>query len=198
MAIDAEKRKALMEQWGVSEEQLSALEQANAEDATKALSEEIEVKEGEGEAVAQEAANQEAQEATAETEAPEYVSRSEFLEAMAPIVDSLNNVSAGLQGLTGEVKALKENRSADIAAAAQKAAETALTPAASLAELIRNSIVGNAAAQVKETDPQAVREGAPKESEAPPKGKAIGIPFVDAMVDGKDWREGFPNANEEE
>jgi len=196
MAIDAEKRKALIGQWGVSEEQLSALESANAEDATKALSEEIELKEGEGEAVAQEAAQEATKEPAAED--PAYVTHAEFVEAITPVVEAVNAVNAALGELSGEIKALKENRSGDIADAAQKAAEAALTPAASLAELIRNSIVGHAEARVKATDPAKVREGAPQETEPPASNKAIGIPFVDAMLNGKDWRDGLPNNQREE
>jgi len=57
-------------------------------------------------------------------------------------------------------------------------------PAASLAELIRQSVIGSRETLVRRNDPLL---SGPKETEPEVKGKT-GIPFVDAMVAGKDWR----------
>lgn len=181
MSIPTEKRQALIEQWGLTEEQLSALEAANAETAQAAKDAGLESKEAavvEGKEVS-DAKEQGPTEAETPEAPVEVLTRQEVADAIVTVTTPLAEAVVGLQAqlaeLTKEISTLKESDAEKIAA---KAADT---PAASLLDLIRNRAIGSEDARVDGRT--TLVQSKPKETEPETK-KATGIPFLDGMLGG--------------
>ena len=99
-------------------------------------------------------------------------------------------IAQAVEPLRAEIAELKE---AQIALSTKQAEDIlAFTPAQSLTDLIAASVIGDSKTKVDGRSAEA-KDG-PKETEAESNIKSLGIPFVDAMRRGKDWRETFPNA----
>lgn len=179
MAIPAEKRRKLIA-WGLSEELLARVEQANAEDADKAVSGGIESKEL---PVAEETPNAEdvTKEEILETPVEEttevsqdFPTRDEIAEAMRAIVASVTELGERVNAISKE---LSEKRAAEEAEDKEKARNT---PRASLLALIADSnrAVGSPRNEVDADSYLALS----KPKEADPGTNRTGIPFIDEML----------------
>jgi hypothetical protein len=168
MAIPGDKRKTLIEKWGLTEAQLEAIEQLNANEAKQADAAQVERKE------------------TTETIANAAVVGEQLGTTVPPITrqEIADAVAGALAPLATSIKELQ-----DTVAVMQKDKETAassgttvpLLPAASLAALIAQRIIGNPAAAVSAADPLA--KSKPKET-APVAAARTGIQFIDEMLAG--------------
>lgn len=204
MAIPANKKQELVENWNINPELLDQLEQANLSDAAKATEDgreskekTEEVKEETQEQAATEVVEQsKEEEVQSETEenveaeqsqaepAPDlsqYPTREEVAEAITtvftPYFERINQLSAQMEAFGKEIGALKEMKNADL--------ETTINqlPSASLAALIaqRSRAVGDADARVKGNE----RLANSKPEEPDDSRIAHGIPFIDNMLNQK-------------
>jgi len=122
MAIPKDKRDSLVDEWGLPDELLGRLEQANAEEADKAAQDGVESKEKEAEVEVEEVAEtkdeatQDEQPAAEAAEAPpaaEPVTRDELVEAMGALGNAFRVLTEQVGALAGEVKTLKEARTVE-------------------------------------------------------------------------------------
>lgn len=184
MAIPDEKRQALVQEWGLSDNLLSLIEQGNEAQAEEAKEQGLESKEAEPvepEPAEEEVKEEAAPEAEEDAPAVDPLTREEVAEALnavaTPIVQALEGLSARLDALTKDLAALKETDEAKIAEKAE------LTPAASLMDLINLRAVGSDAARIDGRT--SLAKSAPAETE-PPTPRVTGIPFLDALATGRD------------
>ena len=163
MAIPGDKRKTLIEKWGLTDAQLEAIEQLNANEAKQADAAQVERKE------------------TTETIANAAVVGEQLGTTVPPITrqEIADAVAGALAPLATAINELQ-----DTVAVMQKDKETTTVPplpAASLAALIAQRIIGNPAAAVSAADPLA--KSKPKET-APVAAARTGIQFIDEMLAG--------------
>lgn len=110
MTIPEEKRQTLQEEWNLSADLLGSLEAANAETAKEAEEAGIEHKEKEKD---DDGTTEETPPAQAEAEEAQPLSREELSQVVTVIGQTLTAVSQQIAALSGEVKELKEARSAE-------------------------------------------------------------------------------------
>jgi hypothetical protein len=164
MAIPGDKRKTLIEKWGLTEAQLEAIEQLNANEAKQA-----------------DAAQVERKETTEQNYGSATIANAAVVGKEQPITrqEIADAVAGALAPLATSIKELQ-----DTVAVMQKDKETITVPplpAASLAALIAQRIIGNPAAAVSAADPLA--KSKPKET-APVAAARTGIQFIDEMLAG--------------
>jgi len=181
MAISTDKRNELLD-WGITPEQLSILEQMNAAEAVAAdkagvQSKELtdETEEPATEEAADEAANTE-EVAEGTEEAATEPTNTDIAHVLSETMKSVINLSERLKSIEDNVDALARDDATKVAAKA------AGTPMASMAELMRHSVVGNEDARVDGRTTLA--KSAPKET--PAYRAESGIPFIDAMINNDD------------
>lgn len=186
--IPSDKKERLAKEWGLSEAQISKLEEMNAEDANKAASAGIESKETKDGTAApvEEVTTTSAQvENVPTTTAPvtepaapapltdtqvQELFRNAVTEALAPITAKLNELEA-------QVKELKDADDSKVVKAA------AGTPMASLAALLGQTVqsaVGNPLTQVDGRTTLA--KSKPAEAEAVPTNGQTFVPFVNKLL----------------
>lgn len=195
MAIPDEKRKALVEIWGIPEETLNKIETSNAQTAEKAVSEGLERKEADvaAETPAEptettetpetpaaeqesEAVEEEGHEESQESKQTAPITRQEIADAFAPI---LSTISESVKALQADVAALKEKSEAKDKTEEQAVDEKIKqTPMASLAALLTQRVVGSTEAQVDGRSELA--KSHPKETKDP--ARKFGIQFLDEML----------------
>lgn len=165
MAFTPEKRQYLV-QAGLSEAAIKELEGSLANKAQAAADAGLERKETSEAPVASPPA----------TDAPAYPTMAEvaaaFADVVKPLSEALSAITARLDTVDAQVKALAESDEAKIAKAA------AATPRASLQELIASSILGNPAAVVDGRT--ALAKAGPKQAPAEP--NITPSPFLDALM----------------
>lgn len=196
--IPEEKKKILVDQYGVKPELLEQLESANSTKATQAVEEGLERKDNLDATAAVAEATQatdaaQATQAVAETPAPEeeqteavdqaqYPTREEVAEAFGSVLSEMKNqigiLAETVGSLAKEITALKESDDAKITKAVSG------VPAASLTALLTRSIVGSSRAEVGIQDKQ-LSDSKPAENLSAEKdgdGLGTGIPFIDRML----------------
>lgn len=190
MAIPQHKRDALTEKWGINPDLLKQLEDRNAQDAQKAVSEGIEFKEQtevveevatEIEAEVAEVADETpATEQVAEVEQPVYATQEDVATAFAAVI---NPILAQVKSLTEEVKALKEAQVKP--AAAPETVASPLTPVASLAALISKQMSAASAEETAIDGRSALAKMKPKEAKEVDNTGRWPAPFIGEMLSGK-------------
>lgn len=180
MTIPTEKRQALIEQWGLSAEQLDALEDANATTAEAAKEAGIESKEVDDESAATtEKEEQETEQAETTETAVDPLTREEvataFMAVLQPLAEQVAGMQAQLSEMTKGLDALQETDAAKIA---DKAGGT---PAASLLDLMQMRAVGSDEAHIDGRI--GLAKSKPKEAQAPTPSQT-GVSFIDAIING--------------
>lgn len=104
-----------------------------------------------------------------------------FQEAIGPVMERIEAVEAQFKALS-EKETEREEKVKD---AAEK---LKMTPAASLGAMLRSVVIG---ADETYVDGRKARHDGPEETEAD-SDKSTGIPVVDALLSGKDWRDTLP------
>lgn len=202
MAIPADKKKTLIESWGMPADLLEKIEASNAETAEKAAAAGLESKEVKDEtadaekpASTQETSPQDNSAASpSDTEQPvneEFLNgtptRKEVVESFAGILTAQEErVNQRVEGLETAVKSLTEQVGTLVKALAEKekstteAAQDAIksTPMASLAALLTPSVIGAKETQVDGRSDLA--KSKPKETS--PTVESTGIPFIDRLL----------------
>lgn len=102
-------------------------------------------------------------------------------DALSPVVAALSALSGRLEAMEGAIKSLEHKQK-------EQAAELELTPAASLAQMIKSAVIGADETRVDGRSSEA--KDTPKETPALATGQT-GVPFIDTMLAGKDWRDGM-------
>lgn len=177
---------------GYDVEKLSALLQAGQQQAEDEQRESKEVEAKDAEPVEVQEAVEEVVDAEAAITDPEPVVQitaedvataagAAISAALEPIAESLTALNGRLETMEGVVKEISVKQ-------AEQAAELELTPAASLAQMIKSSVIGNDATRVDGRSTEA--RDTPKE--APTIQSKTGIASIDAMLAGRDWRETVP------
>lgn len=122
--------------------------------------------------------------------APEPAKEADVL--LKALGEMLKPISDRLDALEQVKATLEQAAQAQATAAAELAKEKAnLQPAASMAALIRSSVIGKEEARVDGRD--SLAKDKPKETAAPLENRS-GLPyenFIDALLTGKDWRDTF-------
>lgn len=197
MAIPEAKRKTLIERWNMSPAQLEALEKMNQAERERALEEGRDSKESSlnpvvsepeaaipAESLAVEAAPQAQAEPVSEPtqDVGDYPTRTEIADAFGNIlgemrnqIDTLNTI---VDSLTKEITLIKEANERTQEALPRLAS---VVPAASLASLLGQSVVGRKEAVVDER--VALAKQKTKEAESA-SNAVTGIPFIDHMLGG--------------
>jgi hypothetical protein len=188
MPIPADKRKALIEQWGMPEGLLSQVETANAKTADKAIDAGLESKETDAvvettaqvaeavtEPVTEPVATEPAPENTPET-SQDYPTRKEIAEAVAAVIGPIYDEVKEMHVMIDELKSKLEVKET----IEQKAVKevVANTPLASLTALLAQSVIGNPEARVDGRSPLA--KDHPKETR--PMSGGTGVPMLDRLI----------------
>lgn len=185
MAITPDKRAAL-EKWGLKKEYIDLIEAANvraAEKAQEAGLDSKEVADATTEPVAEtstEATATTTEAPVTEVKEPEYPTREEVAEAITTVVMPLiNDHNTQLADLSAKIEALTKAL-ADQTSTFEEQVKKAIadTPPASISSILMARAVGNRDAEVKKKETFS----APKETPAPDKPGATGIPFIDTMI----------------
>lgn len=183
MAISKEQRAKLMQEHGITAEQLDRLEAQNKDDAQLATSAGVENKE-QGTTPAAPATPDSTPAAPA---SPAEVKATDFSEVTKALEDTMAVVlklSETVNGLRAEVKELKV---ADEAKVAEKAANT---PLASLSDLLRKSVAESPETLVDGRTSLA-KSGPPQAKDTNKAGQTpTGIPWIDGLLAGAPANEG--------
>lgn len=192
MPLPKEKRDWLKDRIG--EAAVGELEAAIEQKARTAEERGLEFKEAEPEPDTAKAPAEETKEAVSES-ATEVTDEVAADGAPAPLTQDqiLSAFNQAVAPLIQRIEALESKATAEPEPPAEEKQVTTKVPAASIAELVRTSVIGAIEAQVRKGDPLLKR--APKETQ--PSGKTTGIPFVDAMLSGQDWRDTLRPAEKE-
>ena len=115
---------------------------------------------------------------------PQYATVEAVGQAVGEVVGELKGqieaLATQMGELAGTVKELQKSEDERIAEKAE------LTPAASLAEIIRNSVIGKS--DTKVDGRTTLGKAGPKQADAPADGRT-GIPLLDSLMSGGDWRD---------
>lgn len=185
MAIPANKRKQLIEDWKIPSDMLDAVENLNASDSSKAIEEQIETKDTPAEEISEvsqesttPAAEPVAEAATGEV-SQDFPTRDEVVEALRVVTQVVEGLSKDLTELQQMVKTI-----AEVQVGQQKQAEQLVkqTPKASILSMLRetDSAIGDKSTLVKQGSALDLLK--PKEAEARP---LTGISFIDEMIGKK-------------
>ena len=168
-----EEQKKLLVEMNFSEDEISAVE---------AIRKEVnpDVKEKE------EVASEETVETESVEKEDESPLRDEVATALTDLAGSVKTLSDIITIIKKDVEDLKATDETKIA---QKAEDT---PRASLSDLVKMSVIGDDETRIDGRTSLA-KEG-PKETE-PAQNGPIGIPFLDDMINNKDWRESLGGTN---
>ena len=182
MAIP-EHKKPFLEELGI----LGNLEAALAAKKEELESAGVESKETESETPEVTTPEVKDEEVVTEESPVETPDMGDLVEAIAAaITQAVEPLQAEIAGLKEAQESLEAKQTKDVEDF------MSLTPAQSLSDLISASVIGNPKTKIDGRSSEA-KDG-PEETDPEPNVKALGIPFVDAMRQGKDWRETFPNA----
>lgn len=201
--LPKDKRKALIENWGISADKLDILEKLNQEAADKAAADGLEQKEdsqvgeatdvNEPEARHEQTETSEQQAESGETEAEEVqetkeLTREEVAEAIVAVFEPHIEATTALKERVEELTALVKELQNKVAGQEQKVEKSnqtlyemlfRTTPTASLAALSTRGVAGSDSAKVKEGE----KFSSPKEEKSAE--QVTGIQFIDAMLGNK-------------
>jgi hypothetical protein len=196
MALPRDKRETLVDEWGLPDELLGQLEEANDEEAKAAQDEGVESKEKEaqpdGESVEDETKDADPEPTTDEQPEPtedeppaaESVNREELVEAMGALGQAFQALNEQVGALAGEVKSLKEARAVE--------EETSLTD-------IFQRAAGHPAARLDGRTSEAKdrpRETQPQGEQVVNSGNLLADDIVNQIVTGS-WLDAFRQAQQQ-